>query len=54
MEKCCYCPALGICGGGCGFNAFVRHGSIHEIDDTFCSHSLYTLEWLIWDLYEQM
>lgn len=53
MEKCCQCPALGICGGGCGFNAFIRHGSIHEIDDTFCSHSLYTLEWLIWDLYDQ-
>ncbi|MBU1255984.1 radical SAM protein [Patescibacteria group bacterium] len=54
MEKCCQCPALGICGGGCGFNAFVRHGSINEIDDTFCSHSLYTLEWLIWDLHKQM
>jgi uncharacterized protein len=53
MEKCQQCPAIGICGGGCGFNAFVRNGSIREIDDTFCFHSLYTLEWLIWDLYEK-
>ena len=53
FSKCLDCPALGICGGGCPYNAWVRHGSIWKIDDFFCSHSLKTLEWLIWDLYDQ-
>lgn len=53
FQKCLDCPALGICGGGCPYNAWVRHGSIWEIDDFFCPHALKTLEWLIWDLYDQ-
>jgi len=53
MKKCLECPALGICGGGCPHNAKIRHGSIWEVDDSFCFHSLQTLEWLIWDLYEK-
>ena len=53
FPECLKCPALGICGGGCPYNAWVRHGSIWEIDDFFCPHALKTLEWLVWDLYDQ-
>jgi uncharacterized protein len=51
MPQCYNCPAIGICGGGCTYNAYLRNGSIWSIDDKFCIHSLKTLEWMIWDLY---
>ena len=54
MPKCLKCEALGICGGGCPFNADTRNGSIWEVDDFFCEHSKKTLEWLIWELFDSM
>jgi len=54
MPKCLSCEALGICGGGCPFNADTRNGNIWEVDDFFCEHSKRTLEWLIWDLFDSM
>lgn len=54
MLKCLKCEALGICGGGCPFNADTRNGSIWEVDDFFCEHSKRTLEWLIWELFDSM
>jgi uncharacterized protein len=53
MEACIKCPALGICGGGCTYNAYTRHGSIWALDETFCAYSLKTLEWMIWDLHDK-
>lgn len=52
MPQCFDCPAIGICGGGCAYGAMLRNGSIWSLDDRFCTHSLKTLEWMIWDLYE--
>lgn len=52
--ECAGCEALGICGGGCPFNADIRGGSIWKRDDFFCAHAKATLEWLVWDLYVQM
>ena len=46
--------ALGICGGGCPFQAEITTGSIWGLDERFCVHAKMTLEWLIWDLYSQM
>lgn len=54
MPQCWDCPALGTCGGGCAYSAWLRNGSIWSVDDRFCVHSLETLEWLIWDLYEHL
>lgn len=54
MPQCLDCSALGICGGGCPYNADVRNGSIWAVDDFFCEHSKVTLEWLIWDLFDAM
>lgn len=52
MPQCFDCPAIGICGGGCAYGAWLRNGSIWSIDDRFCIHSLSTVEWLIWDVYK--
>lgn len=52
MPQCFDCPAIGICGGGCAYGAYLRNGSIWSVDDRFCVHSLETLEWMIWDLYK--
>jgi len=51
MPQCITCPGLGICGGGCGINAKLSHGSIWDLDDRFCIHCTQTLQWLIWDEY---
>lgn len=54
MKECANCIALGICGGGCPLNADYETGSIWGLDSRFCVHAKMTLEWLIWDLFEQM
>lgn len=53
MPQCQDCPALGICGGGCPFQSEIEKGSIWDLDDRFCIHAKMTLEWLIWDLFNQ-
>jgi uncharacterized protein len=53
MPQCFDCPALGLCGGGCAYSAFLRHGTIWAVDDKFCKHSLAVLEWIIWDVYSR-
>lgn len=54
MPQCLDCSALGLCGGGCAYSAYVKNGSIWSIDDRFCPHSLLTLKWLIWDLFDKI
>ena len=54
MPQCFDCPALGICGGGCTYGAWLRNGSIWSIDDRFCVHSSKTLDWLVWDLFDKI
>lgn len=54
MPQCFDCPSLGLCGGGCAYSAFLRHGTIWAVDDKFCKHSLAVLDWLIWDVYSRM
>lgn len=54
MSQCFDCPAIGVCGGGCAYGAWLRNGSIWAVDDRFCTHSLATLKWLIWDLFKNL
>ncbi len=54
MPQCFSCPSLGLCGGGCAYCAYLRHGTIWAVDDKFCEHSLEVLNWIIWDVYENM
>lgn len=52
MEECLDCEGLGICGGGCPYNSFTTEGTIWGLDKRFCKHTLKSLEFLVWDLYE--
>jgi uncharacterized protein len=54
MPQCYNCPAIGMCGGGCAYASWLRNGSIWAVDDRFCIHSLSSLEWLIWDLFDRL
>ena len=54
MPQCQSCFALGLCGGGCPYNADVNNGSIGELDDNFCIYSQTMIEWMIWDLYSKI
>lgn len=49
--SCYFCEAIGLCGGGCAYNADLKTGSIWQIDSNFCVHSKQILHWLIWDLF---
>ncbi len=53
-QKQCYsCIAIGICGGGCLYNAELTTGTIWGLDETFCIHSQGTVNYLIKKLYKQ-
>lgn len=54
MSQCTDCIALGICGGGCSHNAYVRSGSIWALDEAFCIHAKMILKFLIRDLFEKV
>lgn len=54
MPECIDCVALGICGGGCPYEAYLREGSIWAVEKLFCIHAKTTLEFLIRDLYEKL
>lgn len=53
IPECLDCIALGICGGGCPYQAYLDNGSIWAIDESFCTHSKRALDFLIKDLWEQ-
>ncbi len=46
MEKCKDCIGMGICGGGCLYEAFQKKGDIWELDDDFCKHCKLLLNWM--------
>lgn len=54
MPKCLDCMALGTCGGGCALNAKANGNSIWDLDERFCIHSKTTLEFLIWELLDNL
>lgn len=54
MPECHDCVALGICGGGCALTAKKSTGDLMGLDERFCVHAKMTLEWMIWDLFNQM
>jgi len=47
MPECIFCPAIGICGGGCPFNAETRMKDLNKLDKPFCVHTTKILEWLL-------
>lgn len=49
MKDCQGCSALGICGGGCPYNALTKRGSIWEKDPQQCSWMYAFINWFIDD-----
>lgn len=47
MNRCLNCEVLGICGGGCPYNAEVSSGSIWGLDERMCSHNKIVLDWIL-------
>ncbi len=54
MEECSDCIGLGICGGGCADEAFVKGGSISALDRAFCEHCRHLIGWMCDDLARRM
>jgi len=52
-QHCQECLALGLCGGGCGLNAYYRTGSIFGMDEAFCRYVKTMLGLLLWYLYDK-
>lgn len=53
MGKCQECVALGICGGGCPYNAESRKETIWELDEAFCSFARSMTLFLIQEVAEK-
>ena len=51
MSECNNCSALGICGGGCPYNAELHYGSIWCVDRRYCFYNKLLLNWMIWYSY---
>ncbi len=54
MDQCQDCVALGICGGGCLVAAIKNEGDIFALNRINCDHMINTVNWLIWDLYDNI
>jgi radical SAM protein with 4Fe4S-binding SPASM domain len=52
IEDCQGCYAIGICGGGCFFDALHRVGDGYKIDPRHCDVIKTLLEYLIWDIWK--
>jgi len=54
MKECRKCIALGICGGGCGYNALKMKGSIWDMDTDFCQYISTMLRLLLWHTHDSL
>ena len=51
INQCQTCEAIGLCGGGCVYNAWLQNGDIMKPDYRICTHSKIALKWCIWELF---
>lgn len=54
MKQCIDCVGLGICGGGCAEEAYIKHKDIYGLDDCFCEHCKELIKWMIDDMAEKL
>lgn len=54
MSACFDCIGLGICGGGCADESYVKYGDIYSLDKNFCEHCKMLIEWMCDDLAEKL
>ena len=54
-EECIECPAITICGGGCAYDSYIANqGEFKKIDKRVCEYELKILDYLIWDLFDNI
>ena len=53
MPGCHGCSFIGLCGGGCPYNALVMRGSIWEKDPQQCGYMENFVDWLLDDIWER-
>ena len=51
-SECLKCPAIFICGGGCGMQSENLFGEVEKLDKPFCKYSKTMLKKILLDLYE--
>ncbi len=54
MRACADCIGLGICGGGCAEEAYIKRGDIYALDENFCVHCTMMIDWMFDDLAEKL
>lgn len=55
LKECKDCNVIGICGGGCTYDSFaVNKGDIKKIDQRLCDYTNNVLDFLMWDLFEDI
>lgn len=54
LHHCAECPAGGICGAGCTYNAIALHGTVSAVDQRFCDLCQAILEWCIRQLAKRL
>src|SRR3989344_527027 len=53
LEECVKCTMIGICGGGCTYDSYIKNkGNIEKIDKNYCDYTNKILEFLVWDLFD--
>jgi len=50
-QQCQSCPAVGMCGNGCVFDSEMRRGSLYEVNEPFCYHTLESLQFCLKEAY---
>jgi len=53
MASCQRCSFIGLCGGGCPYNALLTQGSIWQVDPQHCAYMEEFLNWLLEDVWER-
>ncbi len=55
LEPCVECKVIGVCGGGCTYDAYaINNKKIDGIDSRLCDYTNNVLDFLIWDLFEDI
>jgi uncharacterized protein len=54
MDACINCEAVAMCGGGCPASVELKTGNRWNIDERICPHSKQSLEWLVWQAYNNV
>lgn len=53
LRKGCHdCIAIGLCGGGCPYNAHHNHGDVSAKDDFYCEYAKDVTKWMLKDAYK--